>query len=481
MSTIDTSYESAPPPGASYSSAAPYPPPSSAQPVASEPHLGRVPPQSIEAEACVLGSMMLDAAAIDMAVQLLQPEFFYRPAHELMYQALVDLRNAGKPIDLVLVKNELLQRKQLEQIGGVEYIVALAEGVPSTANVEYYARIVRDKAMLRQLIVAGTEMIREAYECRQEAPEVIDAAEQAVFRIAQNQIGQDTSDIRSLLQKTIEDLLNSEGKLITGLPTGYHKLDEITSGFQRGEMLILGARPSMGKTSCLLNIAEHMAVVERKPVAIFSLEMSKEQLAQRLLSSHSRFNLRQMRRGMIAPEDWSRLQQAAGELEASPIFIDDSPTLTILQLRAKARRLQATHGIEAIFIDYLQLMTYAGRADNRQEQVTEISRGIKALARELNVPVVTAAQLNRGTTERSGNRPRMSDLRESGSIEQDADVVMLLHNEDYYHRGESDYMPTKITELIVAKQRNGPTDTVKLTFLEEFTRFESLAMSDAFM
>jgi len=425
--------------------------------------------------------MMLDAAAIDMAVQLLQPEFFYRPAHELMYQALVDLRNAGKPIDLVLVKNELLQRKQLEQIGGVEYIVALAEGVPSTANVEYYARIVRDKAMLRQLIVAGTEMIREAYECRQEAPEVIDAAEQAVFRIAQNQIGQDTSDIRSLLQKTIEDLLNSEGKLITGLPTGYHKLDEITSGFQRGEMLILGARPSMGKTSCLLNIAEHMAVVERKPVAIFSLEMSKEQLAQRLLSSHSRFNLRQMRRGMIAPEDWSRLQQAAGELEASPIFIDDSPTLTILQLRAKARRLQATHGIEAIFIDYLQLMTYAGRADNRQEQVTEISRGIKALARELNVPVVTAAQLNRGTTERSGNRPRMSDLRESGSIEQDADVVMLLHNEDYYHRGESDYMPTKITELIVAKQRNGPTDTVKLTFLEEFTRFESLAMSDAFM
>ena len=471
---MNTPYESAPPPEATYAPSPPSPP------VAGEANLGRVPPQSIEAEACVLGAMMLDAAAIDLVVQRLQPEFFYRPAHELIYLALVDLRNAGKPVDLVLVKNELLQRKQLEQVGGVEYIVALAEGVPSTANVEYYANIVRDKAMLRQLIVAGTEMIREAYDCRQDAGEVVDAAEQTIFKIAQNQIGQDACDIRSLLQKTFEDLHAGEGKLITGLPTGYHKLDEITSGFQRGEMLILGARPSMGKTSCLLNIAEHMAVVEKRPVAIFSLEMGKEQLAQRLLASYARFDLRQMRRGMIAPADWTKLQMAAGDLEASPIFIDDSPTLTILQLRAKARRLQTSHGIEAIFIDYLQLMSYAGRADNRQEQVTEISRGIKALARELNVPVVTAAQLNRGTTDRAGNRPRMSDLRESGSIEQDADVVMLLHNEDYYHRGEPDYPPTNVTELIVAKQRNGPTDVVKLTFLQEFTRFENLASSDAF-
>jgi len=246
-------------------------------------------------------------------------------------------------------------------------------------------------------------------------------------------------------------------------------------------MLVLAARPSMGKTSCLLNIAEHMAVVERKSVAIFSLEMGKEQLAQRLLASHARFDLRQMRRGMISSEDWTKLQLAAGDLESAPIFIDDSPVLTILQLRAKARRLEAAHKIEAIFIDYLQLMSYAGRADSRQEQITEISRGIKALARELNVPVITAAQLNRGPADRDSHRPRMSDLRESGSIEQDADVVMLLHLEDYYHRGEPDYMPNNITELIVAKQRNGPTGTVKLTFLPACTRFETLASADAFM
>lgn len=454
---------------------------SSAAPAHVQADLGRIPPQSIEAEACVLGSMMLDSNAVDIVVQLTLADHFYRPAHQLIYEVIVDLRQKGMPIDLVLVKDELARRKQLQQIGGVEYIAALAEGVPNAANAEYYAKIVRDKAMLRQLILAGTDMIRESYDSNQEACEILDEAESQVFKIASQQIGDQASDMKSLLAKTFEDLQKNDGSLITGLASGYHQLDELTSGFQKGEMLILAARPSMGKTSCLLNIAEYMGVVEKKAVAVFSLEMSKDQLVQRLLASHARFDLRQMRRGMISPEDWTKLQLAAGDLEQAPIFIDDSSTLTSLQLRAKARRLKAAHDIQCVFIDYLQLMTYHGRADSRQEQITEISRSIKALARELSVPVVTAAQLNRGPADRDSHRPRMSDLRESGSIEQDADVVMLLHCEDYYHRGEPDYMPNNITELIIAKQRNGPTGTVKLAFLPHCTRFETLALPDGYM
>jgi replicative DNA helicase len=435
----------------------------------------RLPPQSIEAEACVLGSMVLHAPCIDIVVGVTCAEHFYRPAHQLIYQALVDMRQSGKPIDLVLLREELKLRNQLEAVGGVEYLVSLAEGVPSAANAQYYAQIVRDKAMLRELIVAGTEMVQEAFDTRDAAGEVLDRAENRVFQIASQHIGDEAVSLNALLQKTFETLQEHDGRLITGLASGYHPLDELTSGFQSGEMIILAARPSMGKTSLLLNIAENMAVVDKVPVLIFSLEMSKEQLAQRLLASHSRYDLRQMRRGMISAEDWTKLQLAAGDLEQAPIFIDDSPLLTILQLRAKARRLKATHDIQCVLIDYLQLMTYAGRADSRQEQITEISRGIKALARELRIPVVCAAQLNRGPTDRPTHRPRMSDLRESGSIEQDADVVALLHCEDYFHQGEEGYTPTDVTELIVAKQRNGPTGVVRFRFINSFTRFEVAA------
>ena len=432
----------------------------------------RVPPQSVEAEACVLGSMILHAPCIDIVVQVTQPEHFYRPAHQLVYRALVDMRQSGKPIDLVLLREELKLRNQLDAVGGVEYLVALAEGVPSAANAQYYAQIVRDKAMLRELIVAGTEMVQEAFDTRDAAGEVLDRAENRVFQIASQHIGDEAVTLNSLLQKTFETLQEHDGRLITGLASGYHPLDELTSGFQPGEVVIMAARPSMGKTSILLNMAENMAVVDKVPVVIFSMEMSKEQLAQRLLAAHSRYDLRQMRRGMMSAEDWTRLQLAAGDLEQAPIFIDDSPMLTILQLRAKARRLKAAYDIKCVFVDYLQLMTYAGRADSRQEQITEISQGIKALARELRIPVVCAAQLNRGPTDRPTHRPRMSDLRESGSIEQDADVVALLHCEDYYHQGEEGYTPTDVTELIVAKQRNGPMGVVRLRFISNYTRFE---------
>ncbi len=439
----------------------------------------RVPPQAIEAETCVLGSMILYAPCIDIVVQVTRAEHFYRPAHQLVYQVLVDMRQTGKPIDLVLLREELKLRNQLDAVGGVEYLVALAEGVPSAANAQYYAEIVRDKAMLRELIVAGTEMVQEAFDSRDAAGEVLDRSENRVFQIASQHITGEAVSLNNLLQKTFETLQAHDGRLITGLASGYHPLDELTSGFQAGEMVILAARPSMGKTSLLLNVAENMAVVDKVPVLVFSLEMSKEQLAQRLLASHSRYDLRQMRRGNISPEDWTKLQLAAGDLEQAPIFIDDSPMLTILQLRAKARRIKAAHDIQCVFIDYLQLMTYAGRADSRQEQITEISRGIKALARELRIPVVCAAQLNRGPTDRPTHRPRMSDLRESGSIEQDADVVALLHCEDYFHQGEEGYAPTNVTELIVAKQRNGPTGIVRLQFINSFTRFET-ASSDSY-
>jgi len=443
--------------------------------------LQRVPPQSIQAEVCVLGSMILHAPAIDIVVQITKAEHFYRPAHQLIFQTIVDMRQGGKPVDTVLLRDELDRRNQLEEIGGVDYLVALVEGVPSAANAEYYARLVRDRALLRELIVAGTEIAGSAYDTAEEAQAVIDKAERRIFDIAQEQIGDEAASLKGLLQKTFETLEQNDGQLVSGLASGFHQLDEMTCGFQRGEMIILAARPSMGKTSCLLNFAEHMAVVDHKPLAVFSLEMSKEQLAQRMLSSYAQFDMQRMRRGMINEEAWTQLQLAAGDLEEAPIFIDDSAMLTILQLRAKARRLKAAHDIQAVLIDYLQLMNYNGRADSRQAQISEISRGIKALARELNIPVICAAQLNRGPTDRPTHRPRMSDLRESGSIEQDADVVMLLHNEDYYHKGEEGYMPTGCTELIVEKQRNGPTGVIKLVFRTACTRFETFAAPEAYM
>jgi len=442
----------------------------------------RVLPHSIQSEACVLGSMILHAPCIDTVVQIISAENFFRQAHQLVFQALVDMRQAAAPIDLVTLREELQKRKQLDAVGGIDYVVALAEGVPNAANVEFYSKVVRDKAMLRELIVASNEMIQEAYDARDEAPEVLDRAEQKVFEISSNRIGDSAVTLKGLLQDTFEMLERQEGQLVTGLASGYHQLDELTSGFQNGEMIILAARPSMGKTSIVLNVAEYMGVVDSRPVAVFSMEMSREQVAQRMLASHAKFDLRRMRRGMIRPEDWTNLQAAAGALEQAQIFIDDTPLLTCLQLRAKARRLKAEHDIQCVFIDYLQLMTYHRSSDrSRQEQITEMSRGLKALARELNVPVVAAAQLNRGPTDRESHRPRMSDLRESGSIEQDADVVILLHSEDYYHRGEETYEPTGVTDLIVAKQRNGPTGLVRLTFLQEYTRFETYASPEAYM
>ncbi|NQU76290.1 MAG: replicative DNA helicase [Planctomycetes bacterium] len=432
----------------------------------------RVPPQSREAEICVLGAMILDPSSIDIVVQWLQSDHFYTPAHSQIYEVLVAMIAAGKPVDLVTVRDELTQRKILDAVGGAEYLVSLIDGVPNAANIEYYGRIVRDKALLRGLISLTTELCREAYDSTEDAPVIIDRAEHRVFELAAAQVSEAATPIRTIIQQTFEQLQSLDGS-ITGLQTGYFKLDDLTCGFQPGEMIIIAARPSIGKTAIALNMAEHMAVDCNKPVLIFSLEMARQQLAQRFLASRARFDQTKLRRGSISPEDWTHLQMAAGELEQSPIFIDDSAELTMIQLRAKARRMKARHDIQCIFIDYIQLITPM-RGESRQVQVSDMSRNIKALARQLNIPVITLAQLNRAVEERIGHRPRLSDLRESGAIEQDADVVCLLHRPSLY---DEDAEPN-VAEFIVAKQRNGPTDTVKLTFLRESTRFENYHAED---
>ncbi len=442
----------------------------------------RVLPHSLQAEVCVLGSMILDANTIDIVVHITQTDDFFRPGHRIVYDALCRMHGEGKPIDLVTLSEELQHGKLLERAGGTDYLIRLAEGVPSTANAEYYARLVRDKALLRGLIAANQQIVQDAYDSEDDPAVVIDRAEHTIFEIASRQIGDHAVGLEGLLQHTFETLSAADGSLVTGVATGYYKLDELTCGLQNSEMIVVAGRPSMGKTALACNMAEYMAVEDGRAVLLFSLEMSKEQLAQRFLCSRAKFNSMRLRRGNISAEDWTHLQIAAGDLEKAPIFIDDSAELNILQLRAKARRMKASHGIQCVLVDYLQLMTPMGsaRKDPRHQQIADMSRALKALAHELKLPVVVLSQLNRAAEGREGHRPRMSDLRESGAIEQDADVVVLIHREDYYHRGEVDYDPTGVTEVIVAKQRNGPIGTVPLTFLQDCVRFENYASEEVY-
>jgi len=438
----------------------------------------RVLPNSIEAEACVLGAMILDANTIDTIIHITQSEDFFRPSHRIIYETLCQMHDSGKPIDLVALNEELKRKNLLDSVGGVEYLTALVEGVPSTANVEYYARTVRDKALLRNLIAVNQQIIQQAYEAREDAADILDQAEYAIFQIASRQVGDNAQSLESLLQQTFETLQSADGSTITGIATGYYKLDEMTAGFQNGDMIVIAGRPSMGKTALALNMCEYMAVEDKRPVLLFSLEMSKEQLALRFLCSRARQNTAKLRRGAPRPDEWTQLTTAADDLEKAQIYIDDSADLNILKLRAKARRMKASKDIQCIFVDYLQLITPLGKADSRQQQIADISRGLKALARELQIPVVVISQLNRAAEGREDHRPRMSDLRESGAIEQDADVVILIHREDYYHRGDPEYQPTNKAEIIIAKQRNGPVGTIPLTFLPECIRFENYAAGD---
>jgi replicative DNA helicase len=431
----------------------------------------RLPPHSIEAEQCLVASMMLDKEAIGLVLQLVDREAFFQTDHQIIYDILVKLYEQNRPIDAVIVREELLKRQLLEEIGGAGYLAQLLNTVPSSAHATHYAGIVREKFLLRQLISASNEALRDAYAPHEKADLIVDRAEHRIFEIAEKRIGGAMVPLESVLHEVYE-MIEDKGR--RGIETDFHEIDDMLNGLQNGEMIIVAARPSMGKTAFVMNIVEAVAANHRLPCAIFSLEMSKQQLAQRMLCSRAAIDAQKVRKGMLSAEEFQKLAAVVVELSKAPIWVDDSPGLTQLELRAKARRLKRQHDIKLIVIDYMQLMDNPG-VESRQQQISEISRGIKAVARELDIPVIACSQLNRAVEGRDGHRPRMSDLRESGSIEQDADVVALLHREDYYKMSEPDFMPDNVAEIIIAKQRNGPTGTVKLTFDNRTTTFRNLA------
>ena len=431
----------------------------------------KLPPHAIEAEMCLLASMMLDKEMIGTVVQIVDRESFFQADHQIIYDVLVKLYEQNRSIDAVILREELIKRQLLEEVGGIQYLAAILNSIPSAAHGAHYAGIVREKALLRQLIAASNDILRDAYAPHEEAALVLDKAEKRIFEIAQRKVGKQMVPMEEVLHEVYE-MIGSGGR--QGLLTDFIELDSMTNGLQAGEMIIVAARPSMGKTAFAMNVIEGISANHMLPSAVFSLEMSKQQLAQRMLCSRANIDAHKLRKGMLSNDDYTKLAVTVGELAKAPIWVDDTPGLTPLDLRAKARRLKLQHDIKCVMIDYMQLMDNPG-PESRQQQISEISRGIKAVARELEVPVIALSQLNRASEGRDGHRPRMSDLRESGSIEQDADVIMLLHREDYYRMSEPDFVPDNIAEVIIAKQRNGPTGTVKLTFMNKTTRFENLS------
>ncbi len=439
-----------------------------------------LPPAAPEAEMSLLGSMLIDPKMIPDVVGIVaDADDFAKPAHGTVYRHMVELYEATATVDIVALVQRLKDHGVLDEVGGSQYLVELAEGVPTAVNAAEYARMVREKATLRELIRAAGEILVDAHQSRQDPQLTLGEAEQRIFRIAQRREARHASNLRELLDEVMRTLERNDGRRITGVATGYDELDEMLSGFQRGEMIILAARPSMGKTALALNLTEQMAS-GGAGVAFFSLEMGKQQLVQRILCARAGVDGQRLRKNMLKQDDNVRLIAACDQMAELPIFIDDTPGLNLLQMRSKARRLKERHGISAIVIDYLQLMSSGTRVESRQVEVSEISRGVKAMARELDVPVLCLSQLNRQTEGREGHRPRMSDLRESGSIEQDADVVMMLHREEYYHRGDEAWQAANaekqnLAELILAKQRNGPTGTVKLVWDSRTTAFKNMA------
>ena len=448
----------------------------------------RTPPHSVEAEQGVLGSMLLSPRqAIAECVEKINEQYFYVPAHQTIYSVLVDLWNAGQAIDLITFTQVLRDRNLLEGVGGAAFVTSLFTFVPTAANIEYYLEIVRDKYILREIISAATESVRRAYDEQDEVNNLLDEVEQRIFAVGEDRFkGQLLSMKDQVMEaiEAIEKLYETRGG-ITGLSTGFTELDRMTNGMHPGEMIVIAARPSMGKTALAMNIVEHVAVNQKLPVGVFSLEMSSQQLVQRLLCSRAHVNLAKVRGGFLGERDFPNLTAAASKLAEARMYIDDSSTLNILELRAKARRLKAQQDIQLIAVDYLQLVTSTSRRaqDNRQLEITEISAGLKGLAKELKIPVIVVAQLNRQPEQRSGGKPRLSDLRESGAIEQDADLVGLLLRPSFYEEKEDDDKADSRTfdetaeeaELIIAKQRNGPIGSVPLTFFKQFTRFESAA------
>jgi replicative DNA helicase len=438
----------------------------------------RVPPQNTEAEQAVLGSILLKADLLGTVLELLKPHDFYKDSHKIIFECMVDLFEKNEPQDLLTVSNLLSNTNQIDKIGGPAYLASLTSIVPVTANIASYAKIVREKSILRRLITVNSDIAARCYEEQNDIDILVDEAEQAIFDIAGSKGEGHFTHIKSIVPgafAAVEQLYKRKG-LITGVPTGYNQIDKMTAGLQPSDLIILAARPSMGKTSFAMNIAQHAALVEKIGVAVFSLEMSKEQLVMRLLSSAGRIDSQRIRTGNLHNEDWPKLTRAVGMLSEAPIFIDDTPSISVLEVRAKVRRLAAQHDIGLIVVDYLQLMQ--GRnTENRTQEISEISRSLKALAKEHNVPVIALSQLNRSLENRPDKRPMMSDLRESGAIEQDADVIAFIYRDEVYNKAE-DNPDRGSAEIIIGKQRNGPTGISKLTFIKEFTMFENMSEMD---
>lgn len=421
----------------------------------------------------MLGAVLVDNAAFNSAAELLTRDDFHREAHRRIFDAMATLAERSQPIDLVTLKDELSRGSALEAVGGAAYLAGLLDGLPRLTNVEHWSRIIKEKAVLRNLIHAGNRIVHSAYEAEDEAAVLLDRAEKSIFDIAERRIRQGFVEIREIVKESFRtiDQLSQSRELVTGIPTGFVDLDEMTSGLQKGDLIIVAARPAMGKTSFCLNVAQHAAHKAGETVGVFSLEMSKEQLVLRMLCADARVDSHRLRTGNLQEKDWSRLARAYADLSSAHIFIDDSATLTPLEMRAKCRRLKAEHGLGLIIVDYLQLVSGGGRVENRQQEISSISRSLKGLAKELSCPVIALSQLSRAPEARTDKRPQLSDLRESGAIEQDADIVMFIYREE-------EHKPTDenrgIAEIIIGKQRNGPTGSRKLAFIKEFTRFENL-------
>ncbi len=443
----------------------------------------KVPPQNLEAEQSVVGGVLLENEAISKVLEILIPEDFYRESHGIIFHSMIELFEKNQPIDLITLTNHLKGKGQLDGVGGSAYLASLADSIPTAANIAFYARIVKEKAVLRKLITTATEIASRGYDDEDDVWDLVDEAEKSIFQISESQIRPSFFQMKSILKesfKTIEKLYESK-EIVTGVPSGFTDIDKLTSGFQSSDLIIIAGRPSMGKTAFCLNIAQYVAVEKKIPVAFFSLEMSKEQLVMRMLCSEAQVDAHKVRGGFLGETDWPKLTRAAGTLSEAPIFIDDTAALSVLEMRAKARRIMAEHKLGLIIVDYLQLMrgrglSTRGRAgtESREQEISEISRSLKALAKELNIPVIALSQLNRRVEERQNKRPQLADLRESGAIEQDADLIGFIYRDEIYNRSEEN--PNKgIAEVIIGKQRNGPVGEVKLAFIDKYASFQNLA------
>ena len=443
----------------------------------------KVPPQNIEAEQSVIGGILLENEAISRVLESLIVDDFYRESHRKIFIAMIELFEKNEPIDLITLTNYLKGQNQLESIGGSAYLASLVDSIPSAANITYYAKIVKEKAVLRRLINTATDIVSRGYEDEGDVADLLDLAEKNIFQITESQIKPSFYSIKSILKesfKTIEKLYESK-EIVTGVPSGFNEIDKLTSGFQPSDLIIIAGRPSMGKTAFCLNIAQYVTIEKHIPVAIFSLEMSKEQVVLRMLCSEARVDAHKVRGGFLGETDWPKLTRAAGTLSEAPIYIDDTAAISVLEMRAKSRRLMAECKLGLIIVDYLQLMrgrgfSSRGRSgmDTREQEISEISRSLKALAKELNIPVIALSQLNRRVEERHNKRPQLADLRESGAIEQDADLIAFIYRDEIYNR--EDENPHKgMAEIIIGKQRNGPVGEVKLAFLDKFATFDNLA------